>query len=165
MNIDKSLYVPPSTQQSPYVALDVRRTLPVVKVGAILDVLVASQHNRSNYTLQLGRDFVQANSERPLVVGSRQSLKVVDIDPQGKLTTQLLTANESRIAQALQLKSPVAQPLSSLVHQLAAQPKASLPSAAQYWVDRIIASVPQRQNITQPQQLAQALRESGVFLE
>lgn len=165
MNIDKSLYVPPSTQQSPYVALDVRRTLPVVKVGAILDVLVASQHNRSNYTLQLGRELVQASSEKPLVVGSRQALKVVDVDPQGKLTTQVVTPKESRIAQALQLTSSLAEPLSLLVNQLAAQPRANLPAAVQHWVDRLLASIPQRTSLTQPQQLAQALRESGMFLE
>ncbi len=47
MNIDKSLFVPVSPQQTP-ASLDIRRTLPVVKVGAILDVLVSHQHNRRN---------------------------------------------------------------------------------------------------------------------
>lgn len=165
MNIDKSLYVPPSTQQAPYVALQVRRALPVVKVGAILDVLVASQHNRNNYTLRLGRETVQAYSEKPLPVGSRQALKVLAIDQQGKLSAQIVSATESRITQALQARSYTAQPLSRVLQILISQNNVQVPAATQNTLAQVLESIPQKKAIFQPQQLARAIRESGVFLE
>ncbi len=166
MNIDKSLYVP-TAHQNPPTAVDVRRTIPVVKVGAILDVLVARQHNRNNYSLQVGKDTLQATSERPLPVGSRQVLKVLNVDTQGRLTTQVLSPTESRIAQALLAKTAVAQSLTQLYQNLpqAARPAAGLPPSVQQWAARLLAATPTRNDVVQPDKLAQALRNSGVFLE
>lgn len=161
MNIDKSLYVPTVTQ-NPTANLDVRRILPVVKVGAILDVLVSHQHNRKNYTLQLGRETLQASSDRQLPVGSRQILRVLSVDLQGRVTTEVLSPTENRVAQALASRAASAQSLSQVFQVL---PRAQLPQSAQAPAASLLAATATRSEIVQPEKIAQAIRNSGVFLE
>lgn len=177
MNIDKSLFVP--TINPATLTLEAKRALPVVKVGAILDVLVADKNNRQQYQLKWGKETLSAHSDKALEVGSRQLLRVTGFDAQGRIETATLPARDSAIARAIQQRVAVEQPLSRVfgsssgtapTHPSPATANTQSAASGNQGLAQTVAAMMtraalQKSDLVRPESLKQSFMRSGLFFE
>lgn len=129
------------------------------QVGQVLEATVlSSQTGRA--TLRIGSAEVQASTAMPLVPGQRLQLQVTRAGAQPVLRILPPESDNDLIAAALRTVLPRHGPMAPLFAALAA-----LGQAAAGSTNALYTQAPTREQLADPQQLRQALQNSGTFLE
>ncbi|EED30903.1 conserved hypothetical protein [gamma proteobacterium NOR5-3] len=143
------------------------------QIGQTLNALVTNQLPSGDLVLRVGGQQITATADIPIQQGARLQLEVSQLQPVPTLrvlnpvqspatanvggTLQLLPGNASGIA------SP---PLASVVQSLQTTQLASaLPPLVAESVGQLLKQVSRPGQLLQPESLASAMRQSGVFLE
>ncbi|MGX2041096.1 flagellar hook-length control protein FliK [Methylocaldum sp. MU1018] len=149
---------------------------PSLKLGDVLKAVVQARLEDHLFLLRLdsGGRTLTARSNANLQPGQIIELEVIKPGMPSEL--RILPrdsgspAPEPPVRQALRLFLPKQEPLADVVEEvrlLAAQAKqtAALPAPATQALDRLLASIPGKSELTKAEGVENAVRNSGVFLE
>lgn len=137
------------------------------QVGQIIAATVASDSRSGQVSLRIGNQFVQARTTGAgLSHGQKLDLQVVEL---GRIPSlRILTPGSSdAVRAALRSALPRQQPVSGLLSELvriAAQPAGLKPAVADA-TGKLLARSATQSQLTNPEGLRQAIRDSGHFLE
>ena len=143
------------------------------QVGQILNALVTNQLPTGELVLRVGGQQITATADIPIQQGAQLQLEVKELRPVPTLRIVSPAANlpASQVGGTLQLLAPSAdgvasRPLAHLAQALqAGGAQSSLPAGLVDTLDAVLRQVSRSERLTQPQGVAAAVRDSGVFLE
>lgn len=139
---------------------------PILPTDRVLNAVVLGQRAEHLYELASGNLRLMAESQTALRRGEQLLLQVTGNDAQQRPTLKVLTPNNSAISPLLKEMLPQQQSanqlmasLSALISNTGAQPKLAALAA------ELLSSLPRRQQVSDPDGLTEAIRNSGLFLE
>ncbi|MFT5605364.1 MAG: hypothetical protein ACI9G5_002334 [Paracoccaceae bacterium] len=142
-----------------------QRVLPSLSVGAVLNVLVASQGKAGAYELLANGERLYALSQQKLDIGGTYRLQVSGFDKSGQLVMRVLSDAPSAIQSALQQRlasqiepGRLLQAVFTLIQtgsQLAQHPEFA----------NVVAAFSQRRDISSGARLNERVQSSGLFFE
>jgi hypothetical protein len=151
-------------------------TSPVLQrawaVGQVLQARVVDQTGPQSYTLRAGAHTFEARSPLPLQPGQTLQLQVTASgDPTVLRILPAVAPEQAAVAQALRTALPrqgdIAPALQRLLTRLA-DDKPNAPPAGgsvRQLLTELIRHLPDPDQLTRPQELKQAVRDAGTFLE
>lgn len=143
------------------------------QVGQALNALVTNQLPTGELVLRVGGQQITATADIPIQQGAQLQLEVKELRPVPTLRIVSPAANApaSQLGGTLQLLAPSADGVASrpLAHVAQALQtgvaQSSLPAGLVDTLDAVLRQVSRSERLAQPQGVAAAVRESGVFLE
>lgn len=153
-------------------AQQVQQTLQTLKIGQLLDAVVAGYTRDNHVQLKLNGQTIQARAELPLTPGERLQLQVTNI--KDTITLKLVQRDpaQSVIQQTMRQALPVQAQNSQLLSNIqflkqvdGQQLLQQLPKPTQQLLQQFVEAVPSLKSLGSTPTLVRAINQSGVFLE
>lgn len=143
----------------------VKRVLPSLSAGAVLNVLVAGESKSGAYQLIANGERLYALSQQKLDIGGTYQLQVSGFDKSGQLVMRVLTDAPPAIQGALQQRLTQQLEPGRLLQTLFTIIQTGSPLAQHPEFTNFLAALAQRRDISTGARLNERIKSSGLFFE
>lgn len=163
--------IPPSKAPSPEM---IRASLGAWTAGQVLDATIVTRVSPQQLLLRVGNVTFQTHSDAavPAGFGADGARIRVMVERGGDVPAlRIMTPTDQSTVSALRQWIPRQQPLTQLFANLSqlilapGHPNSGLPSTVTESIQKLMRSLPRATELRTPEQMKQAIRDSGAFLE